>query len=146
MAVWEAVAMVSRREHDACARFADRYREERVDVVQTIERAVIGGDWGANGYTTADQADRIAELLGLGASSLLLDVGAGRGWPGLYLAARTGCSVVLSDVPIEGLNVAAARSRTEGLSARALCVNASARDNPFRDERFDAVVHTDVLC
>jgi 2-polyprenyl-3-methyl-5-hydroxy-6-metoxy-1,4-benzoquinol methylase len=136
----------SRREDDARARFADRYREERVDVVRTIERAVIGGDWGANGYTTAAQADRLAELLELDPSSLLLDVGAGRGWPGLYLAANTGCSVVLSDVPLEGLIVAAARARTEGLSARAWCVNASARDNPFRDATFDAVVHTDVLC
>jgi 2-polyprenyl-3-methyl-5-hydroxy-6-metoxy-1,4-benzoquinol methylase len=138
--------LVSRQEHDARARFADRYREERIDVVQTIERAVIGGDWGANGYTTAAQADNIAEVLELGPSSLLLDVGAGRGWPGLYLAASTGCSVVLSDVPVEGLIVASARSRAEGMSARAWCVNASALDNPFRDATFDAVVHTDVLC
>jgi cyclopropane fatty-acyl-phospholipid synthase-like methyltransferase len=138
--------VVSRQEHDARARFADRYREERVGVVQTIECAVIGGDWGANGYTTAAQADRIAELLELDPSSLLLDVGAGRGWPGLYLAASTGCSVVLTDLPIEGLIVAAARTRMEGLSERAWCVIASARDNPFRDATFDAVVHTDVLC
>ena len=26
----------------------------------------------------------------------LLDVGSGRGWPGLYLAGRTGCRVVLT--------------------------------------------------
>ena len=138
--------MPSTRERDARARFADRYREERVDVVQAIERAVIGGDWGANGYTTTAQADGIAVLLGLGPSSLLLDVGAGRGWPGLYLASTTGCSVVLTDVPREGLAVAAARSRADGLSSRAWCVNASALDCPFGDGRFDAVVHTDVLC
>jgi hypothetical protein len=35
-------------------RFADRYGEHRADVVQRIERAVIGGDWGAEGYTTVD--------------------------------------------------------------------------------------------
>lgn len=138
--------MVSRQEHEARARFADRYRESRVDVVRAIERAVIGGDWGANGYTTVAQADRIAELLELGPSSLLLDIGAGRGWPGLYLAARTGCSVVLSEVSREGLDVASSRSRTEGLSARAWSVQASARDNPFRDATFDAIVHADVLC
>jgi 2-polyprenyl-3-methyl-5-hydroxy-6-metoxy-1,4-benzoquinol methylase len=138
--------MASTRERDARVRFADRYRERRVDVVRTIERAVIGGDWGANGYTTVAQADRIAELLHLHRSSLLLDVGAGRGWPGLYLAASTGCSVVLSDVPREGLAVASDRGRREGLSSRTWCVNASARDNPFREASFDAVVHTDVLC
>jgi hypothetical protein len=120
------MTLASKQERDARIRFADRYREERVDVVQAIELAVIGGDWGANGYTTAPPADRIAELLELGPRSLLLDVGAGRGWPGLYLAASIGCSVVLSDIPREGLEVASARSRTKGLSGRAWCVNASA--------------------
>ena len=64
----------------------------------------------------------------------------------LYVAATTGCSVVLTDLPLEGLTVAKARIATEGLEGRASCVNASARDLPFRPARFDAVVHTDVLC
>jgi cyclopropane fatty-acyl-phospholipid synthase-like methyltransferase len=134
------------KEQEARDRFADRYREERVDVVQGIERRVIGGDWGANGYTTIAQADQLAEHLHLSPGDLLLDVGAGRGWPGLYLAATTGCSVVLTDLPLEGLTVAAARIRTEHLDARAWCVNASASDLPFPRAGFDAVVHTDVLC
>ena len=66
---------------------ADRYREERVDVVRAIEQTVIGGDLGANGYTTVAQADRLATLLGLDVAHAP-DVGAGRGWPGLYLARR----------------------------------------------------------
>lgn len=55
-------------------------------------------------------------------------------------------SVVLTDVPLEGLTVAAARIRAEHLDERAWCVNASAGDLPFRAAVFDAVVHTDVLC
>ncbi|MGD9704619.1 MAG: cyclopropane-fatty-acyl-phospholipid synthase family protein [Acidimicrobiia bacterium] len=138
--------MVISKEQEARDRFADRYREERVDIVQAIERRVIGGDWGANGYTTIAQADQLAEYLHLSPGDLLLDVGAGRGWPGLYLAATTGCSVVLTDLPLEGLTVADARIRTEHLEARAWCANASARDVPFPADTFDAVVHTDVLC
>lgn len=138
--------MVTSKEQEARDRFAGRYREERVDVVREIERRVIGGDWGANGYTTIAQADGLADRLGLRAGQLLIDVGAGRGWPGLYLAATTGCSVVLADVPLGGLSVAAARVQTEYLEARAWCVNASARDLPFRAASFDAIVHTDVLC
>ena len=138
--------MSTSKEQESRDRFAGRYREERVDVVVGIERRVIGGDWGANGYTTIAQADGLADRLALRAGDLLLDVGAGRGWPGLYLAATTGCSVVLADVPLEGLSVAASRERTEYLEERAWCVNASARDLPFRAAAFDAVVHTDVLC
>ena len=62
------------------------------------------------------------------------------------MAAATGCSVLLADVPTEGLTVAAARIRTEHLEPRAWCLNASARDLPFRAGTFNAVVHTDVLC
>jgi SAM-dependent methyltransferase len=138
--------MVSTQEQEARDRFADRYREERVDVVRHIEERVIGGDWGANGYTTIAQADDLADRLRLRDGDLLLDLGAGRGWPGLYLAGTTGCSVLLADVPLEGLTVAAARIRAEHLEPRAWCVNASARNLPFRAATFDAVVHTDVLC
>src|SRR5260221_203986 len=107
--------MATRQEKEANARFSQRHGEERGDVVRAIERAVIGGDWGANGYTTIAQAKQLAAILELHAGSLVLDVGAGRGWPGLYLAARTGCSVVMTDVPVEGLAAARLRGQPEGL-------------------------------
>jgi hypothetical protein len=44
----------------------------------------------------------LARELHLSAADRLLDLGSGRGWPGLYLAARTGCAVVLTDLPLEG--------------------------------------------
>jgi methylase of polypeptide subunit release factors len=138
--------MATRQEKDANARFSQRYGEERGDVVRAIELAVIGGDWGANGYTTIAQADQLADTLQLGAGSIVVDIGAGRGWPGLYLSSRTGCSVVMTDVPVEGLASARERAQREGLDDRAWPVNASARDLPFRAGTFDAVVHTDVLC
>jgi hypothetical protein len=101
--------LATRQEKEANARFSQRYGEDRGDVVRAIERAVIGGDWGANGYTTIAQADQFAGILELGAGSMVLDIGAGRAWPGLYLAASTGCSVVMTDRPAEGL--ASARER-----------------------------------
>ncbi len=138
--------MATRREREANARFSQRYGEERGDVSRRIELAVIGGDWGANGYTTIVQADQLAAVLQLGAGSMVLDVGAGRGWPGLYLAAMTGCSVVLTDVPVEGLALARERALHEGVVDRTWPINASARDLPCRAETCDAVVHTEVLC
>ena len=138
--------MVTREEHDTGERFRDRYREDRTAVLLQIERVVIGGDWGANGYTTLPQADQLADALRLAPGVQLLDLGAGRGWPGLYLAVRTGCRVVLSDVPLEGLRAAVARAATDGVADRVVAVASSARALPFRPGTFDAVVHTDVLC
>lgn len=138
--------MATREERETLQRFGERYRDDSTATAREIERLVIGGDWGANGYTTMAQADRLGAVMELGRSVRLLDLGAGRGWPGLYLAARTGCRVVLGDVPFEGLRTAAERIGREALSDQAAVVAASARAFPFRAGSFDAVAHTDVLC
>jgi SAM-dependent methyltransferase len=138
--------LVTREERDTRQRFRDRYGEDRTEVVVEVERSVIGGDWGANGYTTMAQADMLGDTLGLAPGTRLLDLGAGRGWPGLYLAVRSGCDVVLSDVPFEGLRLALARAAGERADGRVAAVVSSARALPFRAGTFDAVVHTDVLC
>src|SRR4029450_12677150 len=85
-------------------------------------------------------------LLGLGPGQLLLDVGSGQGWPGLYLARPTGCRVVLTDVPIEGLATATRRASREDLGGRAWALAARGQMLPLRTGAFDAAIHTDVLC
>jgi len=140
------VIMTVRDEAQARALFQERYRNTPSPAACQIEQRVIGGDWGANGFTTMAQADTLAHELHLSAGDRLLDLGTGRGWLGLYLAARTGCRVVLTDLPLEGLRVAANRAAAEGLAARIGVVAAAASGLPFRASSFDAVIHTDVLC
>lgn len=136
---------LSKDERQARADFGERYASASTDVLEAIEQAVIGARWGANGYTTIVQADSLAERLELTASKRLLDIGTGRGWPGLYLAKKTGCEVVVTDLPIEGLQLAARRARQEGIRCLGAVVS-SARDLPFGERAFDAISHTDVLC
>jgi hypothetical protein len=133
-------------ELQARAFFEQRYGISAAPLMGEIERRVTGGEWGANGYTTTAQADQLARGLGLAAADRLLDLGTGRGWPGLYLAVRSGCRVVLADLPLEGLRVAAARARVERLADRAAMVVAAASGLPFQPGSFDAIIHTDVLC
>jgi hypothetical protein len=76
-----------RDELQARALFKERYGNRPSRTARQVEQRVIGGDWGANGYTTMAQADTLASGLGLSAGDRLLDLGTGRGWPGLYLAA-----------------------------------------------------------
>jgi ubiquinone/menaquinone biosynthesis C-methylase UbiE len=115
-------------------------------LVTHVERLVIGSDFGADGYTTVEQADELARRLELRPGRRLLDLGCGSGWPGLYLSMQTGCRVVLSDVPLDGLRRARGRAVREQLGARCVVVVASGPHLPFAGESFDAVVHTDVLC
>lgn len=138
--------MPTREEAELQQRFRARYGVAPAEATRDLELAVIGGDWGANGYTTMSQAEALGVALGLGPDGLLLDLGAGRGWPGLYLATRSGCRAVLCDLPIDALRSAATRAAAEGLGGRASPVLASARQVPLRAGVFDGVVHTDVLC
>lgn len=135
----------SKDERTATEWFTERYGRRTTDATRELERLVIGGDWGANGYTTMGQAEMLAERLRLGPGRTLLDIGSGLGWPGLFLAKRTGCDVVLTDLPVEGMRSAVAKARVEGI-ANSAAVVASARRLPFRDDTFHAIVHTDVLC
>jgi 2-polyprenyl-3-methyl-5-hydroxy-6-metoxy-1,4-benzoquinol methylase len=140
------VIVTGRDEAQALALFQERYRNTPSLLIRQIEQRVIAGDWGANGFTTMDQADTLAREVHLSAADRLLDLGSGRGWPGLYLAAKSGCAVVLADLPLEGLRVAANRAASEGLLARTGVVAAAASGLPSRADSFDVVIHTDVLC
>jgi protein-L-isoaspartate O-methyltransferase len=65
----------------------------RSDPMRDLERSVYGCDYGNTSGTTRFQAEQISRLLELRPAMKLLEVGAGSGWPGLYLAQITGCDV-----------------------------------------------------
>jgi predicted O-methyltransferase YrrM len=137
--------MASKDERRAREDFSARYSVGPSSVLDAIESRVIGDAWGANGFTTVAQADLLGVHMGLTEEKRLLDIGTGRGWPGLYLAQQTGCEVVLTDLPIEGLRIAVRRGAQEEVRCLGGAVS-SARYLPFRPASFDALVHTDVLC
>ena len=80
----DAAQVTTRRRN--CARFSRDYELLGSIPMRHLERTVLGCDYGATSWTTRREAGRIAELLGLNADMRLLDVGAGAGWPGLYIA------------------------------------------------------------
>ena len=136
----------NRDEHVVRDRFRQEYAQRSGHVYRLMEQAVIGADWGANGYTTVEEADELGRLLMLRDGMRLLDVGCGTGWPGLYLSAQTGCDVVGTDLPIEGLLAGRRRAGRKEVAGRLAFAVASAAGLPFRKQSFDAIVHTDVLC
>jgi ubiquinone/menaquinone biosynthesis C-methylase UbiE len=138
--------MSSRERDEALDRFRRGYQLEPGNVFERIEAEVLGVVYKANGFTTVAQADTIAERLDLGPGRSLLEMGAGCGWPSLYLCDRFGVQVTMTDVVGEGLSVAMQRARRDGLDGRAAVVEATAHELPFRAQSFDAVVHTDLLC
>src|SRR5256885_2080884 len=110
----------------------------RSDATRDLERSVYGCDYGGTSGTTRLEAERISRLLELGPATKLLEVGAGTGWPGLYLAQLTGCDVVMVDLPLASLRIACERAVADGLAERCDAVAADGAALPFRDASFDA--------
>jgi ubiquinone/menaquinone biosynthesis C-methylase UbiE len=127
-------------------RFANDYRLGQAEVMQGIERRVCGCDYGGTSWTTRAEARRLGQLLGLAPGVRLLEIGAGSGWPGLYLATTTGCEVVQTDLPLDGLRIAAARAAADGFAERCRVAVADGAALPFEAGCFDAILHSDVLC
>lgn len=136
----------SPEEADVLARFARQYPLCQAQAMLEIERDVCGCDFGSTGWATKEEAEQIITLLGLAPGKRLLDLGAGAGWPGLYLASRSGCDVALADIPLEGLGIAAERAAADGLAGRAWTVASDGAALPFVDASFGAIEHSDVLC
>lgn len=115
-------------------------------VMRDLERSVCGCDYGGTSGTTRREAEQIARLLSLRPGVRLLDVGAGSGWPGLYVAKLTGCDITLLDIPLPALRIARERAIADDLAARCTVVVADAAAMPLLDGSFDALSHSDLLC
>ncbi len=133
----------SRSTDELMKRFSSRYAEEGTAAGRLVERRVIGASGGVNGYTTVAQADQLVEALNLSPKSRLLDLGSGRGWPGLHVAARAECRVVPTDVPEAAIRTA--QRRSADATDQVSLARASATHLPFAARSFDAICHADTL-
>jgi ubiquinone/menaquinone biosynthesis C-methylase UbiE len=87
----------------------------------------------------------VAAACGVSASSLVLDVGSGRGNHSCALAQRFGCAVVGLDVAQFHVEQGRARAGQEGVSDRVSFVRGDIEALPFEDERFDFLWSRDML-
>jgi ubiquinone/menaquinone biosynthesis C-methylase UbiE len=131
---------------DCCQRFAESYEVSNLPAMREVERTVLGCDYGGTSWTTSKQAAQIIEMLDLKPGLHLLDIGAGSGWPGLYLADAGGCDVTLLDLPINALKQARERARGDDINDRVSTIAASGCALPFADDSFAVISHSDVLC
>lgn len=113
---------------------------------RAVSQAVLGHDLGVNGYTTLDQAAALSATLGVESNATILEIGSANGWPGEYVARALSSMVVITDVPTSGLRRAGRPDPSVTGRWQIRACAADARHLPFPSERFDAVVHSDVLC
>ncbi|MBT5138291.1 MAG: class I SAM-dependent methyltransferase [Acidimicrobiaceae bacterium] len=127
-------------------RFAKRYGLTGTTAEMATEFETLGSDYQANGYTTMEQADRLRNELELQPGKVLVDLGSGCGWPGLYLAQSAGCAVISIDPVAEGCATANRRLIRDGLVSPSASIRGDAESIPIRPASVDAVTHGDLLC
>ena len=128
------------------ASFDNFYQLSTSTVFQKIEKHTCGCCYGGNSWTTKKQAEYILKVLELSTQSSLLDLGAGAGWPGLYLSSMSGCSLTLVDLPETGLKIAIKRSIRDKISEKVATLVSDASQTPFLKHSFNAISHSDLLC
>jgi ubiquinone/menaquinone biosynthesis C-methylase UbiE len=139
--------MTSTNSEPSCSCYFETMHEQHTHpAMRTLEKAVLGCDFGGTSWTTRSQADKIPQALGLGPGTNLLEIGAGTGWPGLYMASQSGCEVTLLDIPVNALRQANQRAEEEKVESICRSVAASGTAMPFAAASFNAIGHSDVLC
>ncbi|MCA2218370.1 thioesterase domain-containing protein [Jidongwangia harbinensis] len=132
----------------------DRYRpvlrnQRHGRVLSDIYQRAYGtqhpGELDPFGFVTWPELRHLAARLHLAKGDLLVDVGCGRGGPGMWLAQETGADLVGLDVVAEAVTEARGRVDEFGLADRARFAVASATGTGLDAGTADGVVSVDAL-
>ena len=108
-----------------------------------LARFLLGDSFHPGGLALTGQLGR---MIGLNASSRVLDVACGKGTTAVFLAKEFECEVVGIDYGEQNIAAARALAQTEHLDARVRIDRSDAETLPFSDECFDAVICECAFC
>lgn len=108
-----------------------------------IAKLLLGASFHPGGVKLTE---RLGQLLNLKPRTRVLDVAAGTGTSGIFLAERFGCEVVGIDLSGKNVQEATRRALAMGLAERASFRWADAEQLPFADGSFDALICECSVC
>lgn len=136
-------------QQDWAAVFSAAFATPASAVQARVWAAVFGDEYPAEvepySYTTRSELARISSSVRVGPGDLLVDIGAGRGGPGLWVAATTEASYLAVDIAPTALAAVTERSARLGLTDRARTAEGSFEDLPLADGEASAVMSIDAL-
>ncbi len=126
--------------------FYNAYANFNEQVLAAVREETFGQDIGQNSWLTAEEYERFAGWLGIGAGSHVLEVASGSGGPALHLAASTGTRVTGVDLNPYGVATARRAAVAADLTHLVKFKVADATDAlPFVDRKFDALLCIDSM-
>ena len=115
--------------------FSEEFAAPESAVQARVWAEVLGAEYPAElapySYTTRSELARFAAEVRVGPGELLVDVGSGRGGPGLWVAATTGAGYVAVDIAVEGLAEVKRRAARLGLGDRVDALEGSFESLPL---------------
>ncbi len=136
-------------DHDWVAEFTKTFEQPDSRVAARIWAEVLGDEYPAElapfSFTTRSELSRVAVALRVSTGDVLVDIGCGRGGPGLWVAATTGARYVGVDIAPSALVEVQARARGLGLDDRVRTVEGRFDALPIDDAGADAVMSIDAL-
>ena len=136
-------------DHDWVEEFTREFDQPESAVQARIWADVLGDEYPAElapySYTTRSELQFIADALAVGSGDVLVDIGCGRGGPGLWVAATTGARYVGIDIAASALDAVSRRAERLGLSMRVRAIEGSFGSLPLDDAEADAVMSIDAL-
>lgn len=129
--------------------FGEAFSQPASAVMARVWATVLGHEYPAEvspySYTSRSELARIATEVKAGSGDLLVDIGSGRGGPGLWVAAATGADYMAVDISTTGLAEVSARAAQVGLADRVRVAEGSFEELPLGDADASAVMSIDAL-
>lgn len=134
---------------DWSAVFNEVFSAEPSDIQDEIWRESFGDEYPVEvrpySYITRSELAQFVEELNVDSNSRILDVGCGRGGPGLWVAAMTGASIIGVDISTSALSSARERAAVLSLSTRAEYDLGDFASIPVPSESAEALMSIDAL-
>lgn len=104
-----------------------------------------GDDLGQHSFLTPRYFERIAERLGIGPNTRVLDLGSGTGGPAIHIASHTGCRMTGLEVNPVGVQTARRLLGDTDLGDRVAFLEGDGMHMPFPNAGFDVVLSLNVM-
>jgi ubiquinone/menaquinone biosynthesis C-methylase UbiE len=123
------------------------YGHAESEVYSEVRRETYGQDLGQTSWASLEEFREIPVLLGIDASSHVLEIGCGAGGCALHVGGTAGCRVTGIDVNAHGVHAAEHLAQSRQLADRVRFLEHDASQRlPFPDETFDAAYSNDAFC
>ncbi|HET9945544.1 MAG TPA: class I SAM-dependent methyltransferase [Actinomycetes bacterium] len=134
---------------DLAAGFDQEFGRPPSAVMARVWAAVLGNEYPAElapySWITRSELAMFVREVRVGEGDLLVDVGSGRGGPGLWVAARTGADHLAVDVAEAGLEAVREAAARLGVGGRSRTALGSFEQLPLDNAAADAVMSVDAL-